>query len=247
MQQSRDGDLLLITTTQPADALRRPLALDGNLRDPRLARLALTRRHYQAERPKPTQTRQREIVRDAQAERETFSLAILAHKTDTLRPSLLRRGDSGELPHANLAAHHFVQTENRAQQLRSPRADEAGDAQHFATPQLKRSRARLGYTAEFLNFQNHIARRALGAWIKFLHVSPDHERDDFLVRCPACHTTADSFTITQDGEAIRDGLHFFEKMRDVDDGDVLGLELSDEGEQFFNILRRERTRWLIQH
>ena len=69
------------------------------------------------------QLRERQVVGDAEAERQSFALAVLAHQRHPLRPARIGRGGAGDrdVPSFTRPETIGVEAGQRAQQLRGPR------------------------------------------------------------------------------------------------------------------------------
>ena len=155
VQEARDRHLLLVAARQLADRLLRPLAADAELADPLLGQRAALRRAHDHRH-----LRQRQVVGDAEAEREPLLLAVLADQRHALRPALTGRGGPGGGAQLHLAGYDRVQAGQRAQQLGTARADQARDAQHLAA--VKREAGAFGLagdTGQVRYFQERLAGR----------------------------------------------------------------------------------------
>ena len=94
-------------------------------------------------------------------------------------------------------------------------------------------------TAHVFHFQDRLtdgvrhARELLG------QAPADHPFDDVLAREGDYVPRADVLAVAQDGEAVGDLLHLFEKMADVDDGDAAIAQSAYQGEETPRILLRQ--------
>src|SRR3954447_21960817 len=75
----------------------------------------------------------------------------------------------------------------------------------------------------------------------------DHQRHDVVVRRRCGVSSPGVSAIAKDDEAIGNGLHFFNEMRNVDDGVSLRFQVPQEIEQVFDISSPEAAGRLVEH
>src|SRR5438128_2637684 len=89
-EQARERDLLLIAPRQLSDQLRAIAALHAQLIDPALRHRALAAGTDPAEVTESLVLREENVVRNGLRQHQALLLAVLAEKTNALRPPVTR-------------------------------------------------------------------------------------------------------------------------------------------------------------
>src|SRR6185312_12822761 len=127
VQEAGDGDLLLVAAGELARRLVGALAADVQLFEP-----ARRQRAARGGADQRRELRERQVVGDAEAERQAFFLAVLADQSHPLRPARAGRGRARMAAELHGSREDRVEAGQRAQKLGAARADQAGDPQHLA-------------------------------------------------------------------------------------------------------------------
>ena len=190
---------------------------------------------------------ERTVLAAIHAEHEAEALAILGQKAksggergvNVARRKLLST-------HDDPARRASVETEHRLRHFAATRADETGEAEHFASAQGEGDVLELAGGGKILHAQQFLARLFLQMSGRHGYdVAPDHLVDDALRVRLRDGFGGDVPAIAQHGDGVAQAEDFLHAMRDVEDGDAALLELGDELEEMFALGNRQRAGRLI--
>ncbi len=91
-------------------------------------------------------------------------------------------------------------------------------------------RERRARWTEVTHLENRRAAPAGRPWIERVDRSPDHEANDVGRREIGGRPASRNRPVAEDDDPVGDGLHFFDEVRDVDDGVAGAFQLGDERE-----------------
>ena len=164
---------------------------------------------------------------------ERLGAALWWHQGHALRLGVAdaARREAGAVERRVCRVRSVERPREQAQQLAAARPGQPGDAQDLARAQLEggvadRAGLRQAWACSRTSpgFASHDGEDGLDG-------PPGHGRDDALHAGVAKLAFVDLATVAQDREAVGDVEDLFEPVGDVDDGDALGLEPLDGGEQ----------------
>jgi hypothetical protein len=123
--------------------------------------------------------------------------------------------------------------------LRAPRADEAGQADDLTRPDAEADVLECAAQAQALDLEQRLAggRGRLPRREDVLDGPPGHEGDDLTGRrLPGREPGGHRPPVLEDGDAVADLADLLEAVRDVDDGDVVRREVADDPEETLDLL-----------
>ncbi len=174
MQEPRDGHLLLVATRQFGDSLARTGAADAEPIDPARRGRELPRRQNGKRRSERLEARERHVVGDAQAQRQSLAGSVLAQQPHSLTPSIVRRRRPRIRADDDRATRDRLEAEDGPEQTRTSRSEKAGDAEDLAAVQRERRRTR--HDAIELEYGRADGPRA--ARVHVVQRPPHHHADD---------------------------------------------------------------------
>ncbi len=126
--------------------------------------------------------------------------------------------------------------------MRPAGADQTGNPDHLAAAQRQRFRSR----RQILDADDDITRGPRTPPIQILEAATHHQADDGLAGRFRRDAAARVAAVSQYHEAIGNRLHFFDEVRDVDDGQAARLEASEQIEQRAHVGVTEAARRLVE-
>ena len=139
------------------------------------------------------------------------------------------------------ATAHAAQAEQRLNQLTALSADQAADAEDFTLPHLEGDipEGTLDARREVLDLEHDVARRILTRRKHVRQRPADHLADDEFVVEGIRLVRPDQPTVAHDGHLVGDLENLLDAVRDVNDGDSLAAQFSDDGEEVLDLVLRE--------
>ena len=159
-------------------------------------------------------------------------LAVLGAQ-DEARGGGLRRSVAAQRRAADfdVARQRGIDSEQRPQQLRAAGAEQPGDADDLARPQLQRHLSLRERGRAQPAHRQHDLPRGVRIAPSARQLAADHQPDDRVVAGARPRQFAAVLAVAQTDDAIGDRLHFPEPVRDVDDADAGRLQLAHHREQ----------------
>ena len=177
---------------------------------------------------------------------QALALAVLAQVGDAFVGRFARIAQ----PH-RLAGHlHFAdsvaQAEQAFEQLGATRTHEAGEAEDFAGPHFEADVLGPARHCEATHAQDRRGlRRGLLGGEEVGQLAPHHQVGHVMPRQGLRGLAGDEAPVAHHDHFIRDALDFVQLVRDVDEGDALGLELRHQREQALCLARCQCGRGLV--
>src|SRR5687768_8903704 len=176
VEQARQRELLLVAAGELGRRLRRSRATNLEPLDPFRGRGALAPGRQQPAAAERLEAGQRNVVGDAEREREPFVLSILAEKACALRPAIAGRPVFRERGDLHASAANGLETENRAEQSRPSGAEQPRDPEHLTAPQAEAG----GAGMEVLDLENRLAVLTVRPRKEIVDPAADHHGDDLV-------------------------------------------------------------------
>ena len=162
---------------------------------------------------------QRQVVGDAEPERQPFVLAVLAQHAHALRPSGRAATPAPVyIADPDAAAAHRLEAEQRPQQPGAAGADQPGDAEDLAAMQREASR-RQAAARSSSSSASPGSRGVRGIEVVDRRGRPSARRSSSRRRS-AVVAAARVAAVAQHDEPVGDRLHLLDEVRDVDDRDA---------------------------
>jgi len=181
---------------------------------------------------KTVKRRQGEVDSQVFEQQQSLALAVFGQIDDTGVHAGTRVAQAHKLAGDPDFAAAGPQTEQSFEQLGAPRADQAGKAQYFTLPRLEGSVGDMTRDAESFDVKNRRPTRWRdGRRVKLQQIASHHhprhvDRLEFAGR-----PSYDMFAIAQHRDAVGDGLHLLQAVRDIKNGHTPGLEIQDQAMQ----------------
>ena len=142
-----------------------------------------------------------------------------------------------------------AQAEQTFHQLGTLGTDQTGHAENLALADVEVDVAEtLGIDgSEVLDLKDDLAGDILARRIEVGKLTTDHLGNDHVGGQLLGFPGADVLAVTHDGDFIADAKNFVHLVADVDDGNALGAQLIDDGEQRFDLGCGQRGSGLVQN
>src|SRR5207302_4835108 len=202
------------------------------------------------------QVRQAHVLQDGLHQHQPQALAVLRDQADAVRHRVTGA------PYRDLLAieldpaldHASVLAEQGGDELGAPRAHEAGDAQDLSLSQveahaLEHFPARIGrvHGVEVLYLEEDLARLPVAFRESLLHLATHHQTHELLQGEVLGGPGGHELPIPQDRHGIGDAKELLQLVGDVDAGDPLGLELSEDLHELVDLGCRQGGRRLVEY
>ncbi|KFJ50684.1 hypothetical protein DK52_3255 [Brucella abortus] len=141
----------------------------------------------------------------------------------------------------------WAQTDDSFHKLRSARTNQTGKAKYLATVQTKTCIAHEARHTEVFYFQNSgavIPACAIG--IELGDIAPNHQPRHISRLQRGCQMAGNQLAVTQNSHTVGYLLHFRQPMRNIENRNALGSNITDDFQKGFRLERRERSRRLIE-
>ena len=233
-QPARQQDFLLVAARQAADDAFRPRYLDvqaGN----RFARQPGQRAAVDhAGRRVLRQDIHRHVFHRRQLHEQAQALAVFRQIADAVADRRQRFADMDFLAvQPDLARCLFIGAKDQPRQLRAARADQSGQARHFARMQHEAGRLDLAGADVFHAQTLGAARGAPLVRIKIVCGAAHHHLHDFLLVQLILAQFAHIGAVAQHRDAARQALDFGHAVADIQDRQALVALFLDNAEQLF--------------
>ncbi len=147
---------------------------------------------------------------------------------------------------AHFAGRASCPPEQASHEFAAARADETIEADDLAAADRERDIAEAG-ARQPRDVEQHVTVRNRFLVVNFLDGARHHVPDQGAFIGLGHDMGRDELAVPEHGDAVRELEDFFQAVADIDDGDTLGIEPPDEGEELFGILSREIGGWLIKN
>src|SRR6185437_8985748 len=218
VQQTADGDLLLIAARQFADHLVGAVGAHVQSFHPFHGALPLAAPTDEAPSGDRAKSRECKVVGKGSVEQKSLLFPVFAQETDLLaKPPGRRAMRAFAGIDENFTGLDAVQPEARTEGLGAACADQAGNAEDFALPQRKIDGTWLCRSAQRAKLEHGFAEPVRMTRVNIFDLPAHHESDYGTQAGPSHVAAADALAVAQNGVAIRNPLTFLEKMADVND------------------------------
>src|SRR5258708_35163472 len=102
-------------------------------------------------------------------------------------------------------------------------------------------------TCNALDAQHHISDSRYRLGIEIGDITANHEADEFLLADVRTWEGGDQLPITHDRDPVGDAEDLIQAVRDIQDSYALFRKIADNVKQVFDLLTRQRSRWLIHN
>src|SRR4051812_7255901 len=118
-----------------------------------------------------------------------------------------------------------------------------GDPEDLAAMKRKRN----GPSLQRTDFEDRLAANSGRTGKQIPDRLTDHQCHDVVVRCRRGVSSPGVSAVAKDDESIGNGLHFFNEMRNVDDGVSLCFQVPQQIEQMFDVSSPEAARRFVEY
>ena len=135
--------------------------------------------------------------------------------------------------------------------LRPARAEEAGNAEHFAAPHLHVEGCDAALLADLFEGGDDVAPFVAGAAMMPVfgrfQFAPEHHRDEFDSFQALERARADQPAVTQHRHTVADAVDLVEEVGDEDDAETPRLEIGEDREETIDLCRIQARRRLVEN
>ena len=245
-----DDDLLRVAAGQRPDRAVGGRGLDPQALDLRLGQLLGLVRHDPGVAAELIQDRQADVARHAMLGHEPLAAAVFRDEGDAGRDRVARVADLHWLAgDPDLAAGQRIDPAQHARQSAAAAAQQAGHAHHLAAMHDQIDIARLARPRDAAQLDQRLAQRHVPALdiLEPARCAADDLLDHRLQRELGERCRHHMPAVAQDRRHVRDLEDLVHAVRDVDDGDTLGLEPGQEVEQMADLDSRQRRAGLVEN
>ena len=250
-QPARHDDLLLHAAGKGQQACVHPVGGQAKLRQKRVHPV-LPLPVAQPKAAMAAQMRQHQVLAHAEIGHDVLRAAVFGDKADALPDRVHRPAQRDLAPlQPDGAAVARTQAEQRLHRFGAARTHQPADAQNFAPVDGEADIAHNGLGGEVRHLQHRVARAAAPVeprrGIDRPQIAPDHVADDVGLGQPrGVEAGGDGAAFTQDGDAVGDGEHLLQPVRDKDQRMALLAQPREDVEQPVHLRRRQRGRGFVK-
>ena len=221
-----EDDLLLVAARQRADHLLDAGHLDVELVGVVARDLALPRRVHEEPREEARQDRQRHVLGDREIEDEALLVAVLGQVGDARVHRGRWAGEAdGPAVQPDLAAIALVDAEQDPGDLRPAGADEPGQPDDLAVPDVEGDVAEDAGPGQALDLEEDLADRRLDLGEE-RHAPADHVPDEVGGREVGRRRRDDVLAVAEDRRPVAQLEHLVEPVADEQDRDAAGAQVA---------------------
>ena len=130
----------------------------------------------------------------------------------------------------------------RACDLGPARADEPGEADDLAAPELERDVGEEAAAREALGPEDDVSELHLLLREELVERAPDHQPDDLRLGELVGRARLDVTAVADDGDDVGELADLLEPVADVEDGDAAVAQAANGGEEAVDLVRRQSAR-----
>lgn len=192
---------------------------------------------------------QADILPNGHIKDDALLLAVFGYQSDSCLDGAYRAVVGESLsPDPHFTRQRRIDAEQCPQHFRPPGTNKSRDANDFSAVYGKVEFVLRPFRCANADcFQGDIAGREGGPGEDAGDVTTNHESDQVVVCDGVACEVSGEFTVTQNGDAVREITNFCQAMGDVDDTDNLTAQVSNDREQTFRFCCRQTGRRLIHN
>ncbi len=179
-------------------------------------------------------------------QKQALSLAILAEIGDAGLHGRACVGKADGFAVQRERAAAGAKADQAFEQLRAARSDQAAEAKDFAAPQLERYALDIARHADVFRLKHDLAAAGASGGKELGHIAPDHQPGHIHRLQIGRFRRRDMAPVAQHRDAVRDGLHLGEPVRNIQHRDARAAQPPDDGEQGFGFDRGQHGGRLVE-